>query len=115
MKHNYSLLKLRQNKMLITLGFYCLVAMIIPNKVHAQTVISTNHVNNNSNALVTFNIQNTNNVPIVIRSISCHLGTIATNNVSLLYNLNPINDNALPWDGGIVGAGQNGWISGNLK
>jgi Secretion system C-terminal sorting domain len=112
MKHNYSLLKLRQNKMLITLGFYCLVAMIIPNKVHAQTVISTNHVNNNNNALVTFNIQNTNNVPIVIRSISCHLGTIAINNVSLLYNLNPINDNALPWDGGIVGAGQNGWISG---
>ncbi|WP_113661285.1 T9SS type A sorting domain-containing protein [Pedobacter nanyangensis] len=112
MKHNYSLLKLKQKKILITLGFYCIIAMIIPNKVNAQTVISTNHLDNNGNGLVTFNIQNTNNVPVVIRSISCHLGTSANNNVSLLYHVNPVNDIAAPWDGGIVGAGQNGWISG---
>ncbi len=112
MKHNYSLLKLTQQKILIALGFYCMVVMIIPTQVNAQTVISTNHLNNNNNALVTFNIQNTNSVPIVVRSISCHLDASPANNVSLLYNTNPVNDNAAPWNGGVVGAGQNGWIEG---
>ncbi|MFO1516342.1 MAG: hypothetical protein U1F22_05405 [Lysobacterales bacterium] len=78
---------------------------------HAQTVINTNHPNNNGNGSVTFSVQNTNAYDIVITGIQCHLGTIATNNIQLLYNTSPYVDNAPPWDFGTVGAGQNGWIA----
>ena len=78
---------------------------------HAQTVINTNHPNNNGNGSVTFSVQNTNAYDIVITGIQCHLGTIATNNIQLLYNTSPYVDNAPPWDFGTVSAGQNGWIA----
>lgn len=77
----------------------------------AQTTVSTNHTNNNGNGSVIFNVQNTNAFDIIITGVNCHLGTNAANNVQLLYRTTPFNDLAAPWDGGVVGAGQNGWIS----
>jgi len=76
----------------------------------AQTTITTNHVSNNGNGSVTFNVHNTNAYDIIITDISCHLNSSATNALQLLYRTTPVNDNAAPWDGGTVGAGQNGWI-----
>jgi hypothetical protein len=77
----------------------------------AQTTIATNHTNNNGNGSVTFNVQNTNAYDIIITDINCHLGTSATNNLQLLYRTTPVNDLATPWSDGVVGDGQNGWIS----
>jgi predicted secreted protein len=79
--------------------------------VHAQTVINTNHPNNNGNGSVTFNVQNTNAYDIIIIGAQCHLGTTPNNAIELLYNTNPYVDTAPPWDFGIIAAGQNGWIS----
>jgi hypothetical protein len=76
---------------------------------YAQTTITTSHTNNNGNGSVTFNVHNTNVYDIIITDISCHLGTNASNNLQLLYNTTPINDPA-PWNGGVIGDGQNGWI-----
>ncbi len=86
---------------------FCLFSCFI----YGQTVINTNHPNNNGNGSVTFNVQNTNGFDIIITGIQCHLGSIATNNLELLYRTTPFVDNAPPWDFGTVGAGQNGWIS----
>ena len=77
----------------------------------AQTTITTTHTNNNGNGSVIFNVQNTNAFDIIVTDVQCHLGTIATNNVQLLYRTTPFVDLAAPWDFGTVGAGQNGWIS----
>jgi hypothetical protein len=79
--------------------------------VHGQTVINTNHPNNNGNGSVTFEVQNTNPYDIIIIGVQCHLGTTATNNIELLYNTSPYVDSSPPWSFGTVGAGQNGWIS----
>jgi hypothetical protein len=79
--------------------------------VLSQTTVSTNHINNNGNGSVIFNVQNTNAFDIIITGVNCHLGTNANNNIQLLYNTTPYNDLALPWGFGTVGAGQNGWIS----
>ncbi len=76
----------------------------------AQITISTNHINNNGSGSVIFNVQNTNAFDIIITGISTHLGTNANNQLQLLYRTTPIFDLATPWDFGIVGAGQNGWI-----
>lgn len=76
----------------------------------AQTAINTNHPNNNGNGMVLFHIKNDNAFPVVIREFRCHLGTTATNNVSLLYCVTPKVDSATPWNLGVVGAGQNDWI-----
>jgi len=89
------------------LGFLSLFSCF----VHAQTVINTNHPNNNGNGSVTFEVQNTNAYDIVIIGAQCHLGTTPTNNIQLLYNTSPDVDTAPPWSFGVVGAGQNGWIS----
>lgn len=78
---------------------------------NGQVVINTSHPNNNGNGSVTFNIQNTNAYDITIIEIQCHLGTIAVNNIQLLYRATPIVDNSPPWSFGTVGAGQNGWMS----
>jgi hypothetical protein len=94
-------------KKLLWLGMFCLFSCF----VYGQTVINTNHPNNNGNGSVTFNVQNTNGFDIIITGIQCHLGSIATNNLELLYRTTPFVDNAPPWDFGTVGAGQNGWIS----
>uniref|UniRef100_UPI0031DB56C5 GEVED domain-containing protein n=1 Tax=Fluviicola sp. TaxID=1917219 RepID=UPI0031DB56C5 len=79
--------------------------------LHGQTTITTNHVNNNGNGSVIFNVQNTNAFDIIITGVQCHLGTTTTNSIQLLYRTTPFVDNAAPWDWGTVGAGQNGWIS----
>jgi hypothetical protein len=78
---------------------------------HAQTTVTTTHTNNNGNGSVIFNVQNTNAFDIIVTGVQCHLGTTATNNVQLLYRTTPFVDLAAPWDFGVVGAGQNGWIS----
>lgn len=94
------------------MNFLCLMGLgLFSCFAHAQTVINTNHPNNNGNGSVTFNVQNTNAYDIVIKGIQCHLGSTATNNIQLLYNPSPYVDSATPWDFGTVGAGQNGWIS----
>lgn len=91
--------------LLLTLSLLCVLV------THAQITVSTNHINNNGNGSVTFNVQNTNSYDIVLTGINCHLGTSTNNNVQLLYRTTPFVDNAAPWDFGIVGDGQNGWIS----
>jgi hypothetical protein len=77
----------------------------------AQTTVTTTHTNNNGNGSVIFNVQNTNVYDIIVTGVQCHLNTTATNNVELLYRNTPFSDFAAPWDFGIVGAGQNGWLS----
>ncbi len=77
----------------------------------SQTTVSTNHINNNGNGSVIFNVQNTNAFDIIITDVNCHLGTSAANNIQLLYNTTPYTDLAAPWSFGLVGAGQNGWIA----
>lgn len=92
---------------IIWLGFLGVVSFF----AHGQTIINTNHPNNNGNGSVIFNVQNTNAFDITIVGIQCHLGTTATNFIELLYRNSPLSDSAAPWDFGTVGAGQNGWIS----
>jgi hypothetical protein len=89
-----------------------IVVLISSQLLMSQTTITTNHINNNGNGSITFNVQNTNATDIIITDVQCHLGTNAANNCQLLYNTSPIIDFAAPWGGGVVGAGQNGWILG---
>ena len=91
--------------LLLTLSLICVLV------THAQITVSTNHINDNGNGSVTFNVENTNTYDIILTGINCHLGTTANNNVQLLYRTTPFVDNAAPWDFGTVGDGQNGWIS----
>jgi hypothetical protein len=91
--------------LLLTLSLICVLV------THAQITVSTNHINNNANSSVTFNVENTNTYDIILTGINCHLGTTANNNFQLLYRTTPFVDNAAPWDFGTVGDGQNGWIS----
>lgn len=92
---------------LMWLGFFG----VLPFFAHGQTIINTNHPNNNGNGSVTFNIKNNNAYDITIVEIQCHLGTTANNNIQLLYRANPYVDNAPPWGFGTIGAGQNGWAA----
>lgn len=58
---------------------YCLILAILfllSRTLFAQTFISTNHTNNNSSGLVTFNVQNTNSYAIIITDLSSHFGRI---------------------------------------
>ncbi len=80
----------------------------------AQTIITTNHPNNNGNGSVTFNVQNTNSYDITIVEVKAHLGTTSVNNIQLLYRTIPFFDIFPPWDFGTVGDGQNGWISAGV-
>nr|MDH4472113.1 GEVED domain-containing protein [Fluviicola sp.] len=84
---------------------------VVSSWLHSQTTVSTNHTNNNGNGSVIFNVQNTNAFDIIITGVNCHLGTNAANSIQLLYNTTPYNDLAAPWGFGVVGPGQNGWIS----
>jgi hypothetical protein len=77
----------------------------------AQVTLNTTHTNNNGASSIIFNVQNTNTNDIIITGVNCHLGTNAANNLQLLYRTTPLVDATPPWDHGIVGAGQNGWIS----
>jgi len=92
---------------LLCLSFLSLFACAL----YSQTTITTTHPNNNGNGSVTFNVQNTNAFDIIITSVQCHLGSIATNNIELLYRTTPLVDNTAPWDFGTIGSGVNGWIS----
>ena len=76
----------------------------------AQITLNTTHTNNNGASSIIFNVQNTNTNDIIITGINCHLGTSTANNLQLLYRTTPLIDNTTPWDHGIVGAGQNGWL-----
>jgi hypothetical protein len=76
----------------------------------AQITLNTTHTNNNGASSIIFNVQNTNTNDIIITSVNCHLGTSTANNLQLLYRTTPLIDNAAPWDHGIVGANQNGWL-----
>ncbi|MGQ3130358.1 MAG: GEVED domain-containing protein [Flavobacteriales bacterium] len=77
----------------------------------SQIVISTNHTASNGNAVVTFNVQNTTANPVILTGVSTHLNTATVNNIELLYRATPINQPGGSWTDGIVGAGQNGWVS----
>jgi hypothetical protein len=76
----------------------------------AQITLNTTHTNNNGASSIIFNVQNTNANDIIITGVNCHLGTNAANNLQLLYRTTPLFDNTTPWDHGIVGANQNGWL-----
>lgn len=92
---------------------YCLILAILfllSGTLFAQTFISTNHTNNNSSGLVTFNVQNTNSYAIIITDLSSHFGTNIANNIQVLYRATPINEPGT-WTLGVVEPGQNGWIS----
>lgn len=102
---NSRLSEIMKRLLLFCIGWFCYFPTVF-----AQTTIVTDHINNNGNGSVTFNVQNTNAFDITINEVSCHLGTDESNSLQLLYRTNPFNDVAQPWDGGIVGAGQNGWI-----
>ena len=76
----------------------------------AQITLNTTHTNNNGASSIIFNVQNTNANDIIITGVNCHLGTSTANNLQLLYRTTPLVDNTTPWDHGIVGANQNGWL-----
>ena len=85
-------------------------ALLISSLLSAQITLNTTHTDNNGASSIIFNVQNTNTNDIIITGVNCHLGTSATNNLQLLYRTTPLVDNAAPWDHGIVGANQNGWL-----
>ena len=89
---------------------FSVFALLISSLLSAQITLNTTHTNNNGNGSIIFNVQNTNTNDIIITGVNCHLGTSATNNLQLLYRTTPLVDNAAPWDHGIVGANQNGWL-----
>jgi hypothetical protein len=91
--------------------FSLIVVLLSVFVAQAQITLNTTHTNNNGASSIIFNVQNTNTNDIIITGVNCHLGTNAANNLQLLYRTTPLVDAAAPWDHGIVGAGQNGWIS----
>ena len=93
-------------------NLFLLIAFFVPIISFAQTTVNTTHTNNNGSGSVTFNVQNTNTFDIIITSINALLNTNAANNLQVLYRTTPFVDNATPWDFGVVGAGQNGWVLG---
>jgi hypothetical protein len=91
-------------------SLFSVFALLLSSFLGAQITLNTTHTNNNGASSIIFNVQNTNANDIIITGVNCHLGTNAANNLQLLYRTTPFVDNATPWDNGIVGAGQNGWI-----
>jgi hypothetical protein len=91
-------------------SIFSVFALLICSFLGAQITLNTTHTNNNGASSIIFNVQNTNANDIIVTGVNCHLGTNAANNLQLLYRTTPFVDNAAPWDNGIVGAGQNGWI-----
>jgi hypothetical protein len=90
--------------------FSLAVAMAWVFLTQAQITLNTTHTNNNGASSIIFNVQNTNTNDIIITGVNCHLGTSTANNLQLLYRTTPLIDNTAPWDHGIVGANQNGWL-----
>ena len=76
----------------------------------AQTAIATTHTFTLTGSLVTFNVQNTNTVPIGIKSLDCYLATTGNHNWTILYNTTAVNSNGNIWTQGQVGNGLNGWV-----
>ena len=89
---------------------FSVFALLISSLLNAQITLNTTHTNNNGASSIIFNVQNTNANDIIITGVNCHLGTSTANNLQLLYRTTPLIDNAAPWDHGIVGANQNGWL-----
>ena len=94
-----------KQKLLLLLAICLSLSSVI-----GQTTVTTTHTNNNGNGSVIFNVQNTNGFDVIVTDVQCHLNSSATNNLQLLYRTVPFNDVAAPWDGGMVGSGQNGWL-----
>lgn len=71
----------------------------------------TNHIDNNGNGLVTFNISNTNADAIILTDISTLIdaGAAGTNTFTLYYNTTAINSSGGIWTQGEIGDGLNGW------
>jgi hypothetical protein len=86
------------------------VLVICISNAFSQTAINTTHVASNGNALVTFNVQNTNAFPIIITTVRCNMNTSASNSWQVLYNTTAVNSAGATWNQGVVGAGQNGWV-----
>lgn len=80
------------------------------NHVSAQTNLCTTHSQNNGASSITFNVQNTNGYPISVNSVSCYIGS-GSQAIQLLYNTSPCASSGSTWTQGIIGAGQNGWVS----
>jgi hypothetical protein len=91
-------------------GLFSVLALLLSTMLSAQITLNTTHTNNNGASSIIFNVQNTNANDIIITGVNCHLGTNAANNLQLLYRTTPLFDNTTPWDHGIVGANQNGWL-----
>lgn len=102
---------MRTKNHLFSAAIFLLLSLVFSSTLNAQITVSTTHTNNNGNGSVIFNVQNTNSFDIIITGINCHMGTSTNNNVQLLYRTTPYSDFTAPWDFGIVGGGQNGWIS----
>jgi len=111
MKTHVYLRLLKIKLLFLSLGMFSML------NLSGQTSISTNHINNNGNGSVIFNVQNTNAFDIIITQFSCHVSTSGATTSQVLYRTTPFSDFAAPWDHGVVGAGQNGWIlvgNGNI-
>ncbi|MES2379826.1 MAG: immunoglobulin-like domain-containing protein [Bacteroidota bacterium] len=91
---------------LISVMLFC-----VSTQVSAQTTINTTHTQNNGASMITFNVRNNNNFPIIITEVNCFLGANAANAIEILYNPTPIMSAGATWNQGTVGAGQNGWVS----
>ncbi len=99
----------------IYLALTCLLfiaSFLSPGISRAQTTICTTHLSNNGNAMVTFNVQNTNNFPIIITDIKAMIygGAGGTATWTLLSNPTAIASSGATWTQGVIGVGQNGWV-----
>ncbi len=69
----------------------------------------TDHINNNGNGLITFNVSNTNSDAIVLTDVSTLIDNSGSITFTLYYNTTPINSSGGTWTQGAIGDGQNGW------
>ncbi len=97
---------------------YSLIALVFSLFLHfdalrAQTICTT-HAFTNGNAIITFNVQNTNSFAINVTGINAIIfgGTAGTYTWTLLYNTTAVNSSGATWTQGTVGVGQNGWVLG---
>lgn len=106
MKQNY----LKRFASLKSIGILTGMLLVGSFAAEAQTPtnVDTDHIDNNGNSLITFNVQNTNPFAINLTEFRCNTNT-AGSAVTVLYNPTP-STNAGSWTAGVIGAGQNGWV-----
>lgn len=85
-----------------------LLCLFISVKTQGQVTISTNHINNNNNAMVTFVVSNTNASPVMLTDVSTELMYTGTSTTTLYYYASQINQ-VNTWSLGQINNGVNGW------